>query len=78
MWHGTSRLPVANLALKLLVVGYVAKLNLYEPHRHIADRTVRVGWSRRYVGHGIPPNHGREHNCLSVTEAEAVSVMDQA
>ena len=47
MWHCTSRLPAANLALKLLVVGYVAKLDLYKPHRYIADLTVRMGWSRR-------------------------------
>jgi hypothetical protein len=37
--HDTPRGPIASLAFKLLLVGYIAKLGFYEPHRHIAGRT---------------------------------------
>jgi hypothetical protein len=38
MRHGSPLGSIANLALELLPIGYVAKLDLREPHRHIAGR----------------------------------------
>jgi hypothetical protein len=45
MLHGAPRGPIADHAFELLSVGYIADLDLYEPHRHIA--AVRMAWSPR-------------------------------
>ena len=45
MRHDAPLGPVANHAFELLPVGYITNLDLYEPHRHIADRAFGMTWS---------------------------------
>ena len=70
MRHGTLLGPIANHALELLPVGYIANHDLYEPHRHIAGRTAWMD-SSLIDQCFLPDRGGSALSRLSVTEARS-------
>jgi hypothetical protein len=68
--HGARNFPVAYLALELLVVGYVAKFDLYEPHGYVAGRAARVLDFGSWIWHGLHRYSGGSAT-LSVADAWA-------